>query len=481
MPQTPNRALARATLETLAWRVTPADYRGGSGSRREVLVNSADGTTLTALSDLTDNQLRKYIGPQALEEAGDMRKNGRTAKKVWIDNGVNRPRPGIELERYDADGETWARVEIRDSTGKRSKEILVKASDLRSDDAGSRNSRTHEQIHGHRAPKFRIGDRVEDNEGKRRGKVGYIGAWQGEEYGGYSMKVDREDGGPRLFVPENAFHKVGHSQNSSRGVYADITPSPGDYVILPQGDRYRVERVEEGGSRLKLGGLGYPSLSLCRVAISADRDRHGERDLDGFIFEVVDGELREMDDNDPRFQGHSPNARAREEADETAARELSLYIENEYDLIGAPNSQGKAIEKNLLAKIRNGTFDLAKSELAWMYLMETGAKKYAKEMGSGEREWSRMFNKPTRELVAHEFATTFYDEHKGALSKNGIVEDGDYFISGAYSDGKICESFGFDGTEEAAIREARKMLRSPTFEGDSVRVITRDGELVFQS
>ncbi len=45
-----------------------------------------------------------------------------------------------------------------------------------------------------------------------------------------------------------------------------------------------------------------------------------------------------------------------------------------------------------------------------MYLMETGAKKYAKEFAS-ERDWSKIFNKPTRELVAHEFATTFAEEN----------------------------------------------------------------------
>lgn len=103
--------------------------------------------------------------------------------------------------------------------------------------------------------------------------------------------------------------------------------------------------------------------------------------------------------------------RERAEPDVQAARELSLYIENEYDLVGAPNSQGKAIEKNLLKKIKNGTFDLALSEKAWMYLMETGAKKYAKEFAD-PKEWAQIFNKPTRELVAHEFAVTFYEEYK---------------------------------------------------------------------
>lgn len=115
----------------------------------------------------------------------------------------------------------------------------------------------------------------------------------------------------------------------------------------------------------------------------------------------------------PRGWEEGLERNAREEPDVQAARELSLYIENEYDLVGAPNSQGKAIEKNLLRKIKNGSFDLALSEKAWMYLMETGAKKYAKEYAS-PGDWSKMFNKPTRELVAHEFAVTFYEENKGS-------------------------------------------------------------------
>lgn len=142
------------------------------------------------------------------------------------------------------------------------------------------------------------------------------------------------------------------------------------------------------------------------------------------ISRMTDAELRRYVGNDSLLEAGDmkKNAtRRREEADVNAARELSLYIENEYSLVGAPNSQGKAIEKNLLAKMRKGTFDLEKSELAWMYLMEAGAKKYAKEYASAS-DWSKLFNKPTRELVAHEFATTFAEEHKGALTKNASFE-----------------------------------------------------------
>ncbi len=72
--------------------------------------------------------------------------------------------------------------------------------------------------------------------------------------------------------------------------------------------------------------------------------------------------------------------------------------------------------------------------------------------------------------------------------KDKSTDDPDYVILPLWSDGTIVgglgggggESFGFDD-EEVAIREAKKLLRDPTFEGDSVRVITRDGELVWDS
>ena len=245
---------------------------------------------------------------------------------------------------------------------------------------------------GPRRPKFELGQHVtRTDDSSYTGEVSFIGPWQGEEYGGYSIKVQWDNGRGRLFVPEN-------------------------------------------------------KLRLARGS-------------------------------------HSPNA-SRSEPDETAARELSLFIENDYALVGAPNSKGKAIEKNLLAKIKSGRFNLALSEKAWMYLMEDGAKKYSKEFSDG-RDWATMFNKATRELVAHEFATTFYEEHKatGGLSRNGSVEDGDYIVQGMYSDGSICIEFGFDD-EEKAVSEAKKLLKvhgSSWFEGDRVRVITRDGELVYSS
>ena len=60
------------------------------------------------------------------------------------------------------------------------------------------------------------------------------------------------------------------------------------------------------------------------------------------------------------------------------------------------------------------------------------------------------------------------------------VDDPEYVIQGAWSDGRITESFGFDD-EDTARSEAWKLSKSPYFEGDYVRIITRDGELVWDS
>lgn len=56
----------------------------------------------------------------------------------------------------------------------------------------------------------------------------------------------------------------------------------------------------------------------------------------------------------------------------------------------------------------------------------------------------------------------------------------DYIIQGIMSGVLICEEFSV--SEEATARtEAQKMLNRLDFEGDSVRIITCDGELVWES
>lgn len=102
--------------------------------------------------------------------------------------------------------------------------------------------------------------------------------------------------------------------------------------------------------------------------------------------------------------GHNGRAST---VDDVAVRELSLYIENEYTLIGAPNSIGKSIDTNLRKKVANGTYDSARAPQAWQHLIDEGAKKYTKEFGSG----SAIFNAATRRAVAGDFARAWEQEN----------------------------------------------------------------------
>jgi hypothetical protein len=215
-------------------------------------------------------------------------------------------------------------------------------------------------------------------------------------------------------------------RQNAKGTYSGTAAQEDDYVIWQHGTSrdYFVDRVGRGGKAVRgIGSArGSGSLKAAVQVVRAEALRRGY--TSGIIFEQRAGEdeLRQIGQvkrgTGMDFEQNGPRG-PRTTADETAARELSLYIENDYALVGAPNSVGKSIEKNLLRKLQNGTFNLALSEKAWMYLMEAGAKKYSKEFSDG-RDWATMFNKSTRELVAHEFATTFYEEHKatGGLARN---------------------------------------------------------------
>ena len=309
---TPNRALTRSKLEAIAWAKTPADYRGSSGSRREVLINTTQGTTLVPLSSLTDFQLRKYIGAGALEEAGDMRKNGEAQDP--------------ELAFIE---EVKSRLDI-----------------------------------GDRQVRFSVG-------GGKPGTPYYTG---------------------QMFIN---FYNVPPGHGGAEAENNRLMLQVRGFQGASAPDKLKVELSVQG-----------PSFNDARFRLRA-KSASPEKIAD-YIADFLNLAAKKAPYGHV-FSNYEKNSR--EAADETAARELSLYIENEYSLVGAPNSQGQSIEKNLLRKIKSGSFDLKLSEKAWMYLVEAGAKKYAKEFAS-PGEWSKIFTKPTRELVAYEFATTFYEEYK---------------------------------------------------------------------
>jgi hypothetical protein len=102
------------------------------------------------------------------------------------------------------------------------------------------------------------------------------------------------------------------------------------------------------------------------------------------------------------------SATHRQSADEHAATELVMFIENTSDLSpDGPHGQGHSVLLNALRKWKKGTYDPALAVRLFEYLTEAGAKRYAKEMGSSEKEWSTMFNPATRHEAARQLEESF--------------------------------------------------------------------------
>lgn len=92
--------------------------------------------------------------------------------------------------------------------------------------------------------------------------------------------------------------------------------------------------------------------------------------------------------------------------DPHAARELELFLMNDYELY---RSQYTPIIANLARKKYRGVYDRQKAVKLFMYLMDNGAKKYMREYGNYE-DAPKTFTKATREYVARKFRDDFETE-----------------------------------------------------------------------
>jgi hypothetical protein len=94
--------------------------------------------------------------------------------------------------------------------------------------------------------------------------------------------------------------------------------------------------------------------------------------------------------------------------DEDAATELKIYIDNDGDLY---RRQTTSILKNLATKKARGEYKHDLAVKAFGYLVEAGAKKYAKEFGSPDQPWHQMFDAATRRAVAEKLTKDFEGEY----------------------------------------------------------------------
>jgi hypothetical protein len=93
--------------------------------------------------------------------------------------------------------------------------------------------------------------------------------------------------------------------------------------------------------------------------------------------------------------------------DTHAATELKLYIDNDGELY---RSQTVPILTSLVTRRARGQYRHDLAVKAFGYLTESGAKKYAREFGSSDQPWHKMFDTGTRKLAAEALTRDFEAE-----------------------------------------------------------------------
>ena len=133
---------------------------------------------------------------------------------------------------------------------------------------------------------------------------------------------------------------------------------------------------------------------------------------DSYEFDSKTGEYIRLDGEDPLGINGSLGRQVNESvelseaADEVAARELTLYIENDATLY---RQRIQPIIKNLARKMKKGTFDTELAQKGFMYAVEHGLKNYNKDFGPGFK-----IDKDTKKKVAQDLLDGFMDEIEDA-------------------------------------------------------------------
>lgn len=95
------------------------------------------------------------------------------------------------------------------------------------------------------------------------------------------------------------------------------------------------------------------------------------------------------------------------EIDENMVYDLQLFIENDSDLY---RQQYKPILQNLTRKKAAGIYDHQKAVKLFLYLVESGAKKYTREAGT-MTPWHEFVNISTRRKIAENLTESFESDY----------------------------------------------------------------------
>jgi hypothetical protein len=94
-------------------------------------------------------------------------------------------------------------------------------------------------------------------------------------------------------------------------------------------------------------------------------------------------------------------------SDYEAAREISLYADNDNDLY---RQQKRPILINLSKKYKKGNYKIELAAKLWRHYIESAMKKYTKEFGGRGDKWYDILSVPDRNLLAMEYATETKEE-----------------------------------------------------------------------
>lgn len=147
-----------------------------------------------------------------------------------------------------------------------------------------------------------------------------------------------------------------------------------------------------------------------RGAVEVLKALKAGRNLDNAILDTIEA-LPAADTRNLRMwveEARGLSRERREEAGESEATELLIYLDNEPDIY----AMKKAIASNLAKKLAKGVYDERRARAAWAPVVERAAKKYAREYSSSERDWSSIFNPATRDEVAKDLAERWYANAK---------------------------------------------------------------------
>jgi hypothetical protein len=97
------------------------------------------------------------------------------------------------------------------------------------------------------------------------------------------------------------------------------------------------------------------------------------------------------------------------DVDVSAARELNAYMHNDHDL---HYSRIVPIRRNLLKKLKSGTYDHSKAPAFWRWAVDEAAKNYHAEFGRSDAKWHQTFDQTTRNALACHLANRFHAEAK---------------------------------------------------------------------